>query len=229
MIQMTNVTKKYANQIALKEISLTLPIGKIIGVVGGNGSGKSTLLRLMAGLSLPTSGSVTINGERANRSTGKIVSYSSESGLSYPIFTVEEAVRFQASQFADFNLTKAEEIMKLMNLDPHMKIKTLSKGNRGRLQIVLTLAREVPYILMDEPLSGLDPMIRDSIVKGMISYVDFSSQTLIMTSHEVAEIETLIDSFIALKDGSLLKMADVEELHGSEALRLEDWMKKAYI
>lgn len=82
---------------------------------------------------------------------------------------------------------------------------------------------------MDEPLSGLDPMIRDSIVKGVISYVDLKSQTLIMTSHEVAEIETLIDGFIALKDGSLLKMADVEELHESEALRIEDWMKKAYV
>jgi ABC-2 type transport system ATP-binding protein len=229
VIRMTNVTKKYIKQTALKDISLTVPIGKIIGIVGGNGSGKSTLLRLMSGLSLPTSGRVTVNEETANRRTGKIVSYSSELGSFYPIFTVREAMRIQASQFADFNLAKAEEIMKLMRLDPHMKIKALSKGNRGRLQIVLTLAREVPYILMDEPLSGLDPMVRESIVKGMISYVDLKYQTLIMTSHEVAEIETLIDGFIALKDGSLLRMADVEELHESEALRIADWMKQTYV
>nr|WP_202866392.1 ABC transporter ATP-binding protein [Cohnella sp. AR92] len=229
MIRMTGVTKKYINQTALKDISLTVPIGKIIGVIGGNGSGKSTLLKLMSGLSLPTSGSVTVNGEAANRRTGKVVSYSSELGSFYPIFTVREAIRFQASQFADFNLAKADEIMKLMRLDPQMKIKALSKGNRGRLQIVLALAREVPYILMDEPLSGLDPMVRETIVKGLISYVDLNAQTLIMTSHEVAEIESLIDGFIALKDGSLLKMADVEELHETESLRIADWMKKAYI
>ena len=229
MIQMTNVTKKYTKQTALKDISLTVPIGKIIGIVGENGSGKSTLLKLMSGLSLPTSGRVTVNGETANRGTGKVVAYSSESGCFYPIFTVREAMRFQASQFADFNLAKAEEIMKLMRLDPHMKIRALSKGNRGRLQIVLTLAREVPYILMDEPLSGLDPMVRESIVKGMISYVDLRHQTLIMTSHEVAEIETLIDGFIALRNGSLLRMADVEELHETEALRIADWMKKIYV
>ncbi|WP_367649524.1 ATP-binding cassette domain-containing protein [Paenibacillus sp. NEAU-GSW1] len=229
MIRMTNVSKKYANQIALQDISLTIPTGKIIGIVGGNGSGKSTLLKLMSGLALPTSGSVTVNGETANRKTGKVVSYSSESSLFYPIFTVREAIQFQASQMADFNLAKAEEIMRLMRLDPLMKIKSLSKGNRGRLQIVLTLAKEAPYILMDEPLSGLDPMIRDSIVKGIISYVDLKSQTLIMTSHEVAEIETLIDGFIALKDGSLLRMADVEELHETEALRIADWMKKTYV
>ncbi|RUS48894.1 ATP-binding cassette domain-containing protein [Cohnella sp. AR92] len=229
VIRMTGVTKKYINQTALKDISLTVPIGKIIGVIGGNGSGKSTLLKLMSGLSLPTSGSVTVNGEAANRRTGKVVSYSSELGSFYPIFTVREAIRFQASQFADFNLAKADEIMKLMRLDPQMKIKALSKGNRGRLQIVLALAREVPYILMDEPLSGLDPMVRETIVKGLISYVDLNAQTLIMTSHEVAEIESLIDGFIALKDGSLLKMADVEELHETESLRIADWMKKAYI
>nr|WP_197081186.1 ABC transporter ATP-binding protein [Paenibacillus sp. VKM B-2647] len=229
MIRMTNVTKKYINQTVLKDISFAVPIGKIVGIVGGNGSGKSTLLRLMSGLSLPTSGSVTVNGETANRRTGKVVSYSSELGSFYPIFTVKEAMRFQASQFADFNLAKADEIMKLMQLDPHMKIKALSKGHRGRLQIVLTLAREAPYILMDEPLSGLDPMVRESIVKGMISYVDLNSQTLIMTSHEVAEIETLIDGFVALKGGSLLRMADVDELHESEGLRITDWMKKTYI
>ncbi|MBO7744403.1 ABC transporter ATP-binding protein [Paenibacillus sp. MWE-103] len=228
MIRMTNVTKKYADQIALRDISLTVPIGKIIGIVGGNGSGKSTLLKLMSGLSRATSGSVMINEEAAGRRTGKFVSYASESRYFYPMFTVREAMRFQASQLPEFNLAKAEEIMNLMRLDPQMKIKSLSKGNRGRLQIVLTLAKEVPYILMDEPLSGLDPMIRGSIVKGMISYVDLNTQTLVMTSHEVAEIETLIDGFIALKDGSLLKTADMEELHESEALHIEDWMKKAY-
>jgi ABC-2 type transport system ATP-binding protein len=90
------------------------------------------------------------------------------------------------------------------------------------------LAREVPYILMDEPLSGLDPMVRESIVKGMISYVDLESQTLIMTSHEIAEIESLLDCFIAIKDGSLLRMADVDELHESEGLGITDWMKKNY-
>lgn len=229
VIQMSNVTKKYIKRTVLTDISLTVPIGKIIGVVGGNGSGKSTLLKLISGLSFPTSGSVTVYGETANRRTSKVVSYSSELGSFYPILTVREAMHFQASQFPDFNLAKADEIMKLMQLDPHMKIKALSKGNRGRLQIVLTLAREVPYILMDEPLSGLDPMVRESIVKGMISYIDLNSQTLIMTSHEVTEIETLIDSFIALKDGSLLRVADVEELHQSEALRITDWMKKTYV
>lgn len=229
MIQLTNVSKKYMHQSALHEISLTLPIGKIIGIVGENGSGKSTLLKLISGLAYPTTGTVTVNGVTANRRISKVVSYLSELDTSYYMVTVSQAMDFQASQFPDFNLAKAEEIMKFMQLEPQMKIKNLSKGNRARLKIMLTLAREVPYILMDEPLSGLDPMVRESIVKGMISFIDLESQTLIMTSHEIAEIEPLLDCFIAIKGGSLLKMADVEELHESEGLGITSWMKKNYV
>ena len=103
------MSKSYPKRVALKDISITVPPGKIIGIVGGNGSGKSTLLKLMAGLSVPTSGSVTVNGETASRRSGKIVAYSSELGSFYPVFTVREAMRFQAAQYADFNLNKAEE------------------------------------------------------------------------------------------------------------------------
>lgn len=229
MIQLTNVSKKYVKQSVLTNISCSLPIGKIIGIVGENGSGKSTLLKLISGLALPTSGSVTVNGENANRRISKVVSYLSELGSYYSFFTVGEAMNFHASQFSDFNMAKAQEIMTFMQLEPQIKIKNLSKGNRGRFKIMLTLAREVPYLLMDEPLSGLDPMVRDSIVKGMISYVDLDNQTLIMTSHEITEIESLLDCFIAIKDGSVLKMADVEELHESEGVGITDWMKKAYV
>ncbi len=229
MIELTNVSKKYKNRSAIQNMSLTLPLGKIIGIVGENGSGKSTLLKLIAGLLYPTSGSVTVNGETANRRISKLVSYLSDHDSFYSMFTVREALAFQASQFPDFHITKAEEIMQFMQLEPDKKIRDLSKGHRGRLKIVLTLARDVPYILMDEPLSGLDPLVRQSIVKGMISYVDLESQTLVMTIHEITEIESILDSFIAIKDGSLLKMADVEELHESEGFGIAEWMKKTYI
>jgi ABC-2 type transport system ATP-binding protein len=229
VIELTNVSKTYKNRSVIKNISLTLPLGKIIGIVGENGSGKSTILKLIAGLSHPTSGSVTVNGETAHRRISKLVSYLPENDSFYSFFTVGEALAFQASQFTDFNTAKAEEMLKYMQLEPDKKIKDLSTGNRGRLKIVLTLSREVPYILMDEPLSGQDPIVRHSIVKGMISFVDLETQTLVMTSHEITEIESILDSFIAIKDGSLIRMTDVEELHESEGLGITDWMKKTYV
>ncbi len=229
MIELTHVSKMYRNRSVIKDISFSLPLGKIIGIIGENGSGKSTLLKLMAGLLHPTSGSVTIYGEIANRRMSKLVSYSSDHDSFYSQLTVRETLAFQASQFPDFNIAKAEEIMKEMQLESDKKIKELSLGNRARLKIALALARKVPYILMDEPLAGLDPMVRQSIIKGMISYVDLESQSLVMTSHEIAEIESILDSFIAIKDGSLIRMDDVEELHESEGLGMIEWMKKTYI
>lgn len=229
MIRLVDISKTYKKRSVIKNISLTIPVGKIVGIVGENGSGKSTLLKLIAGLSYPTSGSITVNEESVNRRISKFVSYLSDHESFYSMFTIREALAYQASQFSDFNSTKAEEIMQYMQLEPNMRIRDLSKGNHGRLKIVLTLAREVPYILMDEPLSGLDPLVRQAIVKGMISYVDLESQTLVMTSHEITEIEPILDSFIAIKDGSILKMTDVEELHELEGLGIADWMKKRYV
>ncbi|WP_219836198.1 ATP-binding cassette domain-containing protein [Paenibacillus sp. R14(2021)] len=229
MIELSHVSKMYKNRAVIKDISLSLPLGKIIGIVGENGSGKSTLLKLMAGLSHPTSGSVTIYGEIASRRMSKLVAYLSDHDSFYTLFTVKEALTFQASQFPDFNRAKAEEIMKELHLESDKKIRDLSLGHRGRLKIALTLAREVPFILMDEPLSGLDPMVRQSIVKGMLSYVNLESQTLVMTSHEITEIESILDSFIAIKDGSLIRMEEVEELHESEGLGITEWMKKTYV
>ncbi|KRE67456.1 spermidine/putrescine ABC transporter ATP-binding protein [Paenibacillus sp. Soil750] len=228
MIALSNVSKTYNKKPIIRDITLTLPMGKIIGIVGENGGGKSTLLKLIAGLLQPTGGSVTINGKKAHRRISTIVSYLSDQDSTYAWFTVKEAIAYQAAQFPDFNVTKAEEIMVFMQLEPTVRIRDLSKGKRSRAKIMLTLAREVPYILMDEPLSGLDPMVQESIVRGMISYLDLESQTLIMTSHVIPELESIWDSFIAIKDGTLLRYADVEELHDSDGIGITAWMKKTY-
>ncbi|WP_082595595.1 ATP-binding cassette domain-containing protein [Paenibacillus sp. Soil750] len=228
VIALSNVSKTYNKKPIIRDITLTLPMGKIIGIVGENGGGKSTLLKLIAGLLQPTGGSVTINGKKAHRRISTIVSYLSDQDSTYAWFTVKEAIAYQAAQFPDFNVTKAEEIMVFMQLEPTVRIRDLSKGKRSRAKIMLTLAREVPYILMDEPLSGLDPMVQESIVRGMISYLDLESQTLIMTSHVIPELESIWDSFIAIKDGTLLRYADVEELHDSDGIGITAWMKKTY-
>lgn len=228
MINFKNVTKTYLTKAALKDVTMVLPSGKIIGIVGSNGSGKSTTLKLISGLCRPSKGTVTINGHIISRRSSNTVSYLSELDAYYSFYTVKETLDFFATQFADFNLNKAEDIMHYMSLEPNQKVKHLSKGNRGRLKIVLTLAREVPLILMDEPLSGLDPMVRDSIIKGLISYVDLEKQTVIITTHEVNEVEPLLDMIVAIKDGKVIKIADVEELRQSEMNSVVEWMKKVY-
>jgi ABC-2 type transport system ATP-binding protein len=163
----------------------------------------------------------------ANR-IAKQVSYLSELDDYYSFYSVGQTIDFYASQFSDFNVEKAEEIRTFMKLERKAKLKHLSKGNRGRLKMVLTLAREVPVILMDEPLSGLDPMVRDSIVKGLISFIDLEKQTVLITTHEIKEIEAILDEVILIKDGSIVGHRNVEQLRMEENIGIVEWMTKVY-
>lgn len=226
IVELNNVTKKYIKQLALNNVSLALPQGKIIGIVGPNGSGKSTMLKIMAGLVRPSSGSVMVNGKKVSRRIASEVAYLSELDVLYTFYTVEETISFNAGLFEDFDLAKAREMLTFMQLDPSKKVKELSKGNRGRLKIILALARKVPLILMDEPLSGLDPMVRDSIIKSLISYLDLEQQTVIMSTHEVNEVEPILDTVVAVQNGQVCGIAEVDEIRGTHGQSLVEWMKQ---
>ncbi|MDV2683359.1 ABC transporter ATP-binding protein [Alkalihalophilus lindianensis] len=228
MITFRDVSKKYLTKTALRNINLELSKGKIIGLVGENGSGKSTTLKLIAGLTQPSKGTITVNEKSVNRRIATDVTYLSELDEYYGFYNVGQTIDYYASQFSDFNMEKAEEIRLFMKLDRHVKLKHLSKGNRGRLKIVLTLAREVPVILMDEPFSGLDPMVRDSIVQGLISFVDLENQIIIITTHEIKEVETILDEVIAIKDGDIIGHHNVEDLRFKENVSIVEWMTKIY-
>lgn len=226
IIEFQNVTKNYPGQEALRNISLTLPQGKIIGLVGPNGSGKSTLLKLTAGLVQPSQGSVIVNGQQANRRIAAQVAYLSELDVMYPFYTVAETIQFTAGMFPDFDQAKAQEMLQFMQLSQDKKVKSLSKGNRGRLKIILTLSRRVPLVLMDEPLSGLDPIVRDSIIRSLISYLDLEQQTVVITTHEVAEIEPILDTVVAIQDGQVQGMIEVDVLRSTQGKSLLEWMKE---
>ena len=226
IVNFLHVTKKYLGQIALNNVSFDLPRGKIIALVGPNGSGKSTILKLTAGLARPSHGSVTVRGKSANRRIAGEVAYLSELDALYPFFTVEETIKFNAGLFADFDGQKAREILGFMQLEPDKKVRQLSKGNRGRLKILLALSRRAPLILMDEPLAGLDPLVRDSIIKSMISYLDLQEQTVFMSTHEVSEVEPVLDMVISLSKGQIKGMEEVEKIREQRGLSLVDWMQE---
>jgi ABC-2 type transport system ATP-binding protein len=228
MIQFNHVTKRYFTRQAVDDLTFQLPQGKVVGIVGENGSGKSTILKLMAGLIKPTQGTVTIAGQPADRKICRMVSYLSELDAYYPFFTVGDTVDFYNSQFTDFDEKKADDILQFMGLKREDKVKHLSKGNRGRLKMALTLARKVPVILMDEPLSGLDPLVRESIVQGLISFMDLEQQTVVITTHEINEIEPLLDMVILLKRGRLIGMEEAETLRSEQNMGIVEWMKQTY-
>lgn len=229
MIEVHGVCKSYRRKKAADHIDFTLPEGSgIVGIIGANGSGKSTLLKLLAGLARPDKGSIRINGANVSRRSASDIAYLSEMESYYSFYTVKEMIDFYASQFPDFNREKADDMMAFMNIDKSSRIKSLSKGSRGRVKIMLALSREASVILMDEPLSGLDPMVKESIVKGLISYIDVERQTVLLTTHELGEIEPLLDQVMLMKDGQMLAWEYTEDIRLKHEFSTVEWMKSYY-
>ncbi|MGR3765158.1 ABC transporter ATP-binding protein [Rossellomorea sp. NS-SX7] len=226
MIRFQEVTKKYGHGTALQNTTIQFDKGKIYGLLGPNGSGKSTTLKMIAGLVIPSSGTVTVNEHKVTRKIADKVAYLTELDMFYEAFTVEGMISFYASQFSDFDLNKAYDLIGFMDLDKNKKIKHLSKGNRGRLKLILTLSRNTEVLLLDEPFSGLDPMVRDSIVKSLISYVDFGNQTVIIATHEIDEIEAILDEAYIIHNGKIEGHCEVERLREEEGLSVLQWLKK---
>lgn len=228
MIKLEHVTKRYLRHVAVDDVTVTFSPGKIVGVIGENGSGKSTLLKLIAGLARPTRGQVLVDGAPATRKVCEKVAYHSEREALYDFFNVGETIDFFASQFRDFDRMKAEELMQFMSLKPEQRVKQLSKGTLGRLKMTLTLARQAPVVLLDEPLSGLDPFVRESVAESLLSFLDLSRQTILITTHEIQELEQLIDTVVVLRDGKLLSVGDVEDIREKKGKNLVEWMRELY-
>ncbi|ARV44944.1 ABC transporter ATP-binding protein [Bacillus inaquosorum] len=224
-ITLEHVSKKYGRQTAVNDVSITLSSGRIYGLIGPNGSGKSTTLKMMAGLLFPTLGLVKADEKPVTRDMVRQTAYLTELDMFYPHFTVKDMVNFYQSQFPDFQKEQAYKLLNEMQLDPKKKIKKLSKGNRGRLKIVLALARRASVILLDEPFSGLDPMVRDSIVNSLVSYIDFEQQIVVIATHEIDEIETLLDEVIILANGEKVAQRDVEDIREQEGMSVLQWFK----
>lgn len=228
MIELNHVTKKYLMYPAINSVNVSFQSGKIIGVIGENGSGKTTLLKLLAGLLRPSSGSVLIDNQQVDRGISKRLAYLTDMDYYYPYFTVIELVKYYKSQYTDFDQEKALEIISFMNLDHNQKIKHLSKGNRNRLKIAVTLGRCAPYIVLDEPFTGLDPMVRKAIMNSIIKFVDLEKQTVIMATHEVNEVEPILDEVLLMSKGKVIAHKAIDDIRETYEMDVINWMESHY-
>jgi len=228
MIQVNQVSKSFLTIKALSDCRVTFEQGKITGVIGENGSGKTTLLKIIAGLLKPTKGTVLIDGKHVTRRICQRLAFLHDQDYFYWYFTVGELIRYYDAVYDDFNKEKAETMLLFMNLREGQKINHLSKGNLTRLKMVVTLARDVPYIILDEPFLGLDPMVRKSIIKSMLQFIDLSKQTLIMSTHEVNEVDLILDDVVLLKRGQVIAHQSIEKIREYEQKDVVTWMEDMY-
>ncbi|WP_416150769.1 ABC transporter ATP-binding protein [Salipaludibacillus sp. HK11] len=228
-ITLQNVSKKYGKETALAHVDLSIDHKGIIGVIGLNGSGKSTLLKMIAGLVQPSSGEVLFENQKITRRIGSHIAFLSELDALYSFQTVAQAVKLWDGAIDDFSSDKAHKILQSLNVDTNKKIKTMSKGYRARVKLAVTLARNVPVLIMDEPLSGLDPIVREDILKIIVSNVDLEKQMLILSTHEVSEVEPFLDYVIFLKNGEIVLNEAVETLREDRGLSVIEAMREVLI
>lgn len=227
MISLRNVRYQYGRNVVLDDVSFSLPKGKIIGLVGENGCGKSTLLRILAGVKTPTKGNVELDGQKIIHQSAKSIAYLPDIDEFYPNLTGEEIFSFYESQFGDFSISKAKESASFLEVAIDKKMKKMSKGQRGRIKMAATLGRNVSYYLMDEPFSGLDPMVREALLKGLIKYID-GNQTILLSTHELHDVEPILDGLLLLKNGNVASFEDLENLREEWHQDAVQWMKKQY-
>lgn len=212
VVELNHVTKRFGTVTAVENISLRLPDQGIVGLLGLNGSGKTTLLNLIADLLRPTEGSVTLNGSKVTRQSGKKIAYVADNQSLYAFYTIRETIDYAEKVYQDFVREAAEEIIHFLKFDMNQKVGQLSKGNKMRLNTAIALARRVPLLLLDEPLSGLDPFIREEILKMFVHFGGVYQQTIVISSHEVSELEPYLDYAIFMKEGRIMLYASAEEI-----------------
>lgn len=227
MIEFQQVSKTFGRTVALKDFSAQFPAGRITGLFGPNGAGKSTALKMIAGLTRPDRGRVLIDGDLPYHRKIQ-VAFLPEIDYFYSWMDVKQAARFLRSFYPDWDQERFQELLLYLNLSESMKITKISKGQRAKVKLLLTLSRRAPYILMDEPLSGIDVLTREEIITTLIRDFREGEQTIVISTHEIAEIEGIVDEVIFIEQGHIKLQGNAEELRQERGLSLLDIMKEAF-
>ena len=227
LVHVDHLTKHYRKTPALRDYSLSLDAGHIVGLMGPNGCGKTTLLKILAGVLSDYEGTVTIGGCTPGVATKEIVSYLPDADFLNADWTAEEAIRVYSMFFADFDADKAASMVDFFGLPSDRRLGEMSKGMGEKLQISLIMSRRARVYLLDEPISGVDPATRDVILEGILREFDPAS-LLIMSTHLISDIEHFVDYALFMKEGQVLLQGDADDLRATHGDSLDAIFRKEY-
>ncbi|MGF0040569.1 ABC transporter ATP-binding protein [Peptoniphilaceae bacterium SGI.131] len=222
-----NLSKRYGDKFALSDVNLKLEGGKIVGLLGPNGSGKTTLLKLANGLLQPSGGSLKIDDKYVGVETKALVSYLPDANYLVDWMTISQLVNMFEDFYPDFDTKRAESMLEELNLNPKQKLKTLSKGNKEKVQLILAMSRDAKIYFLDEPIGGVDPAAREYIIRTIIQ--NYSKDALVLIStHLILEIEQILDEAVFLKDGQIYFHRSVEEIRETEGKSVDELFREIY-
>jgi len=227
ILECNSLTKNFSNLTALNNVNLSVERGRIVGLLGPNGSGKTTLIKLINGLLVPTSGKLLIDGKEPGVETKKIVSYLPERTYLPEWMRVSEAIAFFEDFYDDFDRKKAYEMLERLHLDDSKRLKTLSKGTKEKVQLILVMSRKADLYCLDEPIGGVDPAARDYILNTIISNYN-ENATVLISTHLISDIEKVLDDVIFIKNGFVTLQSSVDEIRSKEGKSVDTLFREVF-
>ena len=227
LVKCEKVNKYYGKKHILKDVSFTIPRGKIVGLLGKNGTGKSTLIKLINDLLTIDSGSILINGKEIGVESKKIISFLPERTYLDKSMTVEKVLEYFEDFYDNFDLKKAKKLLKDLDLDIDQKLSKMSKGMQEKVQLVLVMSRKADLYILDEPLGGVDPATRDYILDTILSNFNEGASVIIST-HLIADIERILDEVIFIDKGKIILQSDCDELRNKEKGSIDEIFRRMF-
>lgn len=212
---------------ALQNLNLALEPGQIVGLLGPNGSGKTTLIKLINDLLVPTEGRILIDGKTPGVETKKIVSYLPERSCLDESMRIKEILRYFADFYQDFSTEKADAMLRDLEIDPASRLRTLSKGSREKVQLVLVMSRDARLYVLDEPIGGVDPAARDYILRTILANYR-EEATVLLSTHLIYEIENILDRVLFLRQGQIVLNAGVDEIRTQQGKSVDTLFREVF-
>lgn len=227
MIEVKGITKSFGSKKVLSGVSFTANKGEITCLIGVNGVGKTTVLNAIMNLTPTNSGEILIDGEKITKQTYEKLTFIPDTITMLPTMRIRDAFDFMADFYVTWNEKRAKELLTFFRLQEHERIAELSKGNKAKVNLLLGLALDVDYVLMDEPFSGIDIFSREQIADVFTSHL-IEDRGVIITTHEISDIEHLIDKVVLLDNGVVLKEFSAEEVREEQGKSIVDVMREVF-
>lgn len=227
LVTINSLSKSYGRTTALAPMTLTIPRGRIIGLLGPNGSGKTTLIKLMNGLLVPTSGQILIDGFAPGVETKKRISYLPERTYLTSSRKVSDLLEYFNDFYDDFNPKRAMDMLGTLGIDSNASMKSLSKGTKEKVQLIFVMSREADLYILDEPIAGVDPAARDFILRTIIEEYN-ENATILLSTHLISDIENILDDVIFIRDGQLILHTSVEELRTVHGKSVDSYFREVF-
>ena len=227
LLEIKNLYKNYGEKQVLNNITLTVPRGKIIGLLGKNGTGKTTLIKLINGLLTPTEGEIIFEGEKIGPQSKLNIAYLPERTYLDKSMTINETLKFFKEFYSNFDIDKAKDLLKKLDLDENKKIIKMSKGMQEKVQLVLVMSRKADLYILDEPLGGVDPATRDYILDTILTNCN-EGASIIISTHLISDIARILDEVIFIDKGEIKLISDADELRNKENASIDEIFRRMF-